>query len=286
MHYDLKKTWIHILIAAITSLGLSYGILFLFHDGINTINFLNLYVIYWIISFYFTNNLAISKNFKPVLESETGWREGRKRRRFYKLTGETLFPKKEPFFKKSLFKNVSGWICAIFFVSLVLFFIFQFDRQNPDSSTFKTIVSTLISFVVALGLTEILVNKPMTFLYYIFLRPYSYISKRTVYEDSTCYLNNHQMISIYKDGKLHCKRIPAYVSSLHFPLYFDNKQYRYHKQFKQMSLMHLEMLLNDSASSQNQEWHINGIKIDIPETATTHEEIRKHINMSKKVSEF
>jgi hypothetical protein len=264
MHYDLKKTWIKILLSIPISIIISINFLFIFNNGFETKNLENHFLIYFLIILLLIKDFIISNDFIFLSSGDYLFKEEQKIGIFYQLTGKFLFKTKRNIFKYSILHKIFLFSIIISFFSCTIVYFNAFINQEESN----TILAILFYFILSLGFSVIsiiyLFYRPVRFFYYIFIEHLTYTVKRKIFGDNILYMNKENNLFIYKNNKLHCEKTPAYFHYFNINQSIEN-------------ITNEDFEKNIISSQIKGDWYINGNKIEGIDNNSSNEDIRKKI---------
>jgi hypothetical protein len=284
MNFNLKKTWISLFLATLIS-GLISAILFVFIvDSFEIQNSIFLSLSLFISLSTNLRYYIISYNFIDINEKDKTFIISDKFNILLQLTSEQIFCYKEPIFNSYKIKNVIFYFHIIIFFILSISYFTLFHTINPDDHIFYTIIYSIFTFLIILILYEFYILQLLETILKIFISPFCYLAKKTIYENNTLYINENKNALIYKNNILHCEYLPAYSS--HFlPISFIKC---YSSEIKSaldnMSIEHIENTFENSNIKQT--WYLNGKKIRNINTNNSLKKIRQTLKTMNITNNF
>lgn len=297
--YELKKIWVSLLISFVFCTVTCTSITYFLNNEIKLIKLVIDSIFYSLSLFHCFMYLIVKYSISTSYSSKNKYRN--KVDFLFEQTGCVLFKNTEPkinyFFLK--YTLISILACFIIFLFWVLF------SQDLNTDHIK---NDLSGFLIGMLFAQIAIN---TFSWYIIqptltqiiIKQLCYTLKKPIYDGSYLYLNNDKIIIveennktsfykenifIYKNGKLHCERLPACISNVYI---FKNKAYlnksflTLHK-IKNMSEEELEEHYEYELKNNKRHWFIEGELFKNSENTNTDKEMREMIKLNKSITNF
>ena len=284
MVYDLKKTWINLLIAfIICSIISTSGILFFIQElktsriiieAFSCALFLFNFCMYFIIKhspIHVYNFSGTKIKYRKYVDN------------FFEQTGRFFF-NNEP-------KIYYNYLKYIFYSFMLCFFIFAGNILFEDDLNLDKIKNNISYFVFLFIVMQVAF---MMFTSY-FIRPVlteiiikflCYEIKKPIYNNCYFYLNTNNEAFIYKNGMLHCDRLPAYADG--FIAFKKNQfgKFLTYDDLKSASDNQLEDIYQSKALRQKRTWYLNGEELTLPNQNYTDKEIRNFIKLKNSATNF
>lgn len=284
--YNLKKTWIYLLISfifcSLIGTPISYYLnnesklsLLIFESIIYSLSLFHI-CMYFVIKYSAINKTYSKKN-----------KYGHKVESFFEQTSKSLFKDIEP--KINYFVLKYSLICILLMtliLSLSLLFTTDSNFENTKNNLSYFFI-TMLFYQFSINLFIFYIMKPI--LTHIIIKQFCYIFKKRIYNDSYLYfLKEEEKISIYKNGKLHCKRLPACLFKVTL---FKNKPNSSNRTFltyediKKATDEEIEKFYESYLSYNRKIWYLYGeiFKLD---RMYSDKDVRKIIKLKESVSNF
>lgn len=204
----------------------------------------------------------------------------------FEQTGDFLFSQSEPKINFYFLK----YIIISFFIVLVSFILFIF--YSTDFKMDK-IENHLYDFLINMFFVQIAVN---TFLWYIIqpifteivFKQFCYKVKRKIYDNSYLYLKGENNILIFKNGKLHCDKLPAFIyeADIFKKTTYSNSPFLTYKKLKNMTESEIEGHYENNFQYNKQQWFLKGELFIPPNEINKIKDIRNMIKIKNSVNNF
>lgn len=298
LKYKLKTIWFYLFISFVFCTIFSTSITYFLDNDIKLIKLIIDSTFYSLSLFHFFMYFIVRFS---ILSKDKKKNKHRHRVDFlFEQTGIALLKNTEPkinyfFLKYTLISIISS------FIIFMLWILFTEDI-NTDY-----IKNDFVDFFIDMLFIQIAIN---TFAWYflepiikeIIIKQLCYTLKKPIYNGSYLYLNNEKGIiennklsfcekdiSIYKNGKLHCERLPACVFNVFIKKNKNNASSSFlfsHQEIKNMSVEELESYYEKELQRNKQYWFLNGKIFEPSQKLNDYKSIRNVIKLKQSVNNF
>lgn len=259
--YNLKKAWISLLLLSIPASIISIIFLFIFNEGFETKNFIYSFFLFFSISYYNIKEFVIDNSVKIKDAGYRGLSHSIKFKILYRQTSNLFFEKKKPFLSLKVLFLISD-IFKVIITSVVVCYVFYSFFYSLSEYSLTNIIRALfysfINIVLFIFFIKYFIYKLVSMLFFLFIEPFCYEFKKE-FNNHKVYLKNNNSLHFYKNSKLHCDFLPAYI-----------KIGTYHSHISVESVdndstnKYLKRFLDDCYNNRTkEEWYLNNEKINI-----------------------